>query len=341
MRLFYHPESDSLFWSGEWPSDGLCEDVTDEVKLRRAARDRGIKEPPMITVSAVEKAAAQTIRGCGTICKDEPQRVAFYKELPADSTPLQVAQAFAGVRSGGLAGAIQTSYKKWDRKPADFYPTPFDVTHSLLPLVQTLADSVILDERPFRIWEPCCGDLDMTRVLQHAGYEVTSTDIRDTGVIPFGEGFGGFDFLNDDPVEKFGWEPQPDMIVMNPPFNLAAEFIERALRYTPNVACLMKIDYWNAVSRLPLWQRNIPQFFLPLTWRPAFLKAERGNSPLMNCAWCVWTEHRDTPDMCVIEPMRKLVYPGYQGPGLRTAMSRLVQAIDDLTEVTSRVSTNA
>lgn len=291
MRLYYHPESDSLFWSDEWPNDGTCDDVTDEKRFRQVARDRGIKEPEKITVVIDAKATS----------------------------------------TGGLAGAIQASYKKWDRKPADFYPTPFDVTQSLLPLIQKIAETRDAT-RPFRIWEPCCGDLDMTRVLQFAGYEVTSTDIRDTGVIPFGEGFGGFDFLNDDPVLNCGWEPDPDMIVMNPPFNLAAEFIEKALSYTPNVACLMKIDYWNAVSRLPLWQRRMPQFFLPLTWRPAFLKAERGNSPLMNCAWCVWTE-RGEEDLCAIEPMRKIAYPGYQGPGLRTAMSRLVQSIDDLMEV--------
>lgn len=232
----------------------------------------------------------------------------------------------------GLAGAIQKSYVGWERKPSDFYPTPFDVSESLIPLL----DRLLLPGA--KVWEPCAGDLDMTRVLQWHGYEVTSTDIRDTGVIPFGEGFGGFDFLNDDPVEKWGWEPNPDMIFMNPPFSLAQEFIAKALTYTPNVACLMKIDYWNAISRLPLWEKHIPAFYLPLTWRPAFLKAERGNSPLMNCAWCVWIDPalRDLgTDVCVIEPMRKIAYPGYQGPGLRTGMSRLAQAIDDLMEVIS------
>ena len=48
MRLYYHPESDSLFWD-EFASDPLCEDVTDEPKFREAARVRGMNEPEVIS----------------------------------------------------------------------------------------------------------------------------------------------------------------------------------------------------------------------------------------------------------------------------------------------------
>lgn len=305
MRLYYHPESDSLFWSDEWPQDGLCEDVTDLAGYQDAATRRGIKCPDKITpvIDVTAKAAEQATRGCGTVRKDD---------LPAQST-------------GGLAGAIQASYKKWERKPSDFYPTPYEGTESLMPVVNTLL------EPGAKIWEPCCGDLDMTRVLEWHGYEVTSTDLRHTG-----QGIGGIDFLNDNMEEAYGWLPDPDMIVMNPPFSLALEFIEKALSYTPNVACLVKIDYWNAISRLPLFEKHRPTFFLPLTWRLAFLKKERGNSPLMNCAWVVWTEQNEFGDVCIFEPMRKLLYPGYNGDGLRKCLAVLGQEIDALTGVISR-----
>jgi hypothetical protein len=280
VRLYYHPESDALFWD-EFCPDPFCEDVTDEAKFQDAAAARGLK-------------------------------------CPGPVTPV--------VEAKGMAGAIQKSYKKWERKPSDFYPTPFDGTESIMPVVNTLL------EPGAHIWEPCSGDLHMSRVLEWHGYEVTSTELRDTG-----QGATGIDFLRDDMQEKLGWNPADDidMIVMNPPFSLAAEFIEKALSYTPNVACLVKIDYWNAISRLPLWQKHVPAFFLPLTFRLAFLKAERGNSPLMNCAWVVWTadEHRDLgTDICVAEPLRKLVYPGYQGDGLRTSLAKFGQAVDGLTE---------
>jgi hypothetical protein len=304
VRLYYHPESDSLFWD-EFASDPLCEDVTDEQRFQDAAALRGIKCHGKIStvIDAHAQAAALTVRGCGTIWKDEPR---------------------------GLASAIQKSYKAWERKPSDFYPTPYDGTESLIPLIERIRLHVAGPIRPFKVWEPCSGDLDMTRVLEWHAYEVTSTELRDTG-----QGITGFDFLRDDPTEKWGWIPDPDMIVMNPPFSLAAEFILKALSYTPNVACLVKIDYWNAISRLPLWEKHIPAFFLPLTFRLAFLKAERGNSPLMNCAWVVWTadEFRDLgTDICVTEPLRKRVYPGYQGDGIRKSLAVFGQAVDELTE---------
>lgn len=226
------------------------------------------------------------------------------------------------VTSGGIAGAIMKGYQRWERKPSDLYPTPYDVTESIMPAIQTLV------QPGGQIWEPCSGDMDMVRVLEWHGFDVTATDLRETG-----QGIGGFDFLNDDPEEKWGWIPEPDMIVMNPPFSLAEEFIRRALQYTPNVACLMKIDYWNAVKRTALWRENMPKLYLPLTWRPAFLAKERGKNPLMNCAWCIWADSDE--NYCAIEPLIKRKYPGYQHDGIRTSLAKLGQAVDALTEVIS------
>ncbi len=299
MRLYHHADSDSIFWD-HFNADPGCDDVTDFAAFQDAAAARGIICPgPISPVVDANILNSQSMEG---------------RIIP----DADVARVIAPL-TGGMAGAIQSSYKNWERKPSDFYPTPFDVTESLMPVIDTLLGPGA------KIWEPCCGDLDMSRVLEWHGYEVTSTDLRDTG-----QGIGGMDFLNGDMEKEFGWLPDPDMIVMNPPFSLAAEFIKKALSYTPNVACLMKIDYWNAISRLPLWDANRPKLFLPLTWRPAFLAKERGNSPLMNCAWCVWTESDE--DYCVAEPIKKIKYPGYHGNGLRTSLAKLGQAVDDLTE---------
>jgi hypothetical protein len=294
MRLYYHPESDSLFWA-DFCDDPFCDDVTDEAKFQDAAADRGIFCPGPIS-KVIEQ---------GKIIPDE-----------------DVARVIAPL-TGGLAGAIQASHKKWERKPSDFYPTPYEGTESLMPVVKLMVPE------GGKIWEPCCGDMDMTRVLEWHGFEVTSTDLRDTG-----QGISGIDFLTDDPETKLGWIPDPDMIVMNPPFSLAYEFIVKALSYTPNVACLLKIDYWNAISRYELFQTKRPLFVFPLTWRLAFLKSERGNSPLMNCMWVVWADEtfNDVGDKCIFEPMKKIAYPGYNSDGVRTKLAKLGQAVDDLAQ---------
>jgi len=68
----------------------------------------------------------------------------------------------------------------YDRQVHDFYPTPDWVTAALLKHV-TLRNPV---------WEPCCGDGAMARVLERAGHKVVATDLVDRGF-----GRGGVDFF--------------------------------------------------------------------------------------------------------------------------------------------------
>jgi hypothetical protein len=68
----------------------------------------------------------------------------------------------------------------YNREVHDFYPTPDWVTAALLKQV-TLHDAV---------WEPCCGDGAMARVLERAGHKVVATDLVDRGF-----GRGGVDFF--------------------------------------------------------------------------------------------------------------------------------------------------
>lgn len=295
MRLWYHPESDALFYDVEWPGQE-CEDVTDVPKFRKAAKDRGIRVPEVTS---------------------EPMTSITFANKPATT----------------LATAIVQSYKKWERKPADLYPTPVDGTESVIPALKVLAEYA----GGMRVWEPACGDGRLARVLEHHGFQVDATDLR-----PY-SGYGnvrctrdtisgGFDFLNDDPVRKWGWEPKPDLIVTNPPFSLAEQFIKKALTYTPNVAMLLKQSYWNAASRLPFFHEHRPAFVLPLTFRLAFLEEERGKSPIMDCCWVIWSQENTPEDPCVFEPIMRRRYPGYAKKGVLSATEILEGEIAALIE---------
>ena len=86
----------------------------------------------------------------------------------------------------------------YEREPEDFYPTPAWVTESLLKKVKLRGP----------IWEPCCGDGAMARVMEKAGQKVVATDLVDRGF-----GRGGVDF--------FTCEEMPEgcrAIVTNPPY---------------------------------------------------------------------------------------------------------------------------
>lgn len=294
MRLYYHPESDSLFWD-EFCADGLCEDVTDIAKFQDAAAARGIKCPGPIT-------------------------------------------EVISVPAKGFANAIVASYKKWERKPADLYPTPVDGTESLIPVLKAMKRP---DGTPIkRIWEPACGDGRLARVLEWHGFEVVASDIREYP----GYGVGGLDFLNDDPAEKWGWDlGEIDAIITNPPFSLAEEFIRKSLSITPNVAMLLKQTFWNVGGRSRgLWFDHMPDLELKLTWRLAFLESERGKSPLMDCMWNVWngdntamSKHsadRTVSKQCVTEPLPRIKYQGYDKTGVRSSVEILEGAMDELTK---------
>ncbi len=171
-----------------------------------------------------------------------------------------------------LAAAIIGSTQKWERKPADFYPTPPDVT---VALVRAIAGKL---PAASRVLEPACGDGAMARVLCASGYQVDAHDLREDS----GYGRGGVDFLATDLDRPY------DAIITNPPFNVAAAFIERSVPNARIVAMLLKSQYWHAARRQALFVKHPPSQILPLTWRPSFLEAERGKSPLMDVLWTVW-----------------------------------------------------
>ena len=184
-------------------------------------------------------------------------------------------------KTGGIAGAIAASMAKWARKPADLYPTPVDCTYSLIPHIADLL--------PYgsRVLEPACADGQLSKALEKYGYKVHSYDLRPDVLY----GRGGVDFLSD--TELFDIDGGYDAVITNPPFVIADAFIRRSLEIAPVVVMLLKAQYWNTANRKQLFRDTKPIRELNLTWRPAFLEAERGKSPLMDCMWVVWQRGHD------------------------------------------------
>jgi hypothetical protein len=182
-----------------------------------------------------------------------------------------------------MTAALANGGDATNRRALDFYPTPPDVTRSLLGFLAL---------QPCTIWEPACGDGAMARVLAGDGHTVLSTDIRHTG---FGQ--GDVDFLTASPLEC-------DAVITNPPFAASEQFIRKALATAPLVAMLLKSQYWHAQKRHALFTEHPPAWVLPLTWRPDFLDGERGGSPTMDCIWTVWQRgDRDTKYRPLAKPV--------------------------------------
>lgn len=170
-----------------------------------------------------------------------------------------------------LSVAIAGGGDQSKRRELDFYPTPPEVTVALMEFLRST-----LRRKVKTVWEPACGDGAMSKVIESYGLDVFSTDLREGS----GYGAGGLDFLAHHNIGA-------DMIITNPPFNKAEEFIRKAVSYSPVVAMVLKSQYWHAKKRVDLFNECPPSYILPLTWRPDFLG---GGNPTMDCMWVVWIE---------------------------------------------------
>lgn len=124
----------------------------------------------------------------------------------------------------------------YERKERDLYETPEWVTMALMPHLPT-TDCVV--------WEPAAGGGKMSSALSKIGFDVTASDID-----------SGHDFLERGCPRPFR------AIITNPPYELATEFIQRALSLVPCngfVAMLLRTDFDHAKTRANLFA-NSPSF---------------------------------------------------------------------------------
>jgi methylase of polypeptide subunit release factors len=180
------------------------------------------------------------------------------------------------------------------RKERDLYETPEWVTEALVPHIP---------RRIGTIWEPACGSGRMCRVLERCLHpaEVWGCDIEPEG------DYICADFLGDTPRVPVD---HVDAIITNPPYDLATEFVEQALRRTEHlgafVAMLLRTDFDHAKSRTHLF-RDCPAFSkkLVLMKRIVWFVEDDGKpkaSPSFNHAWYVWDWKHEGPPTIAYGP---------------------------------------
>jgi hypothetical protein len=156
------------------------------------------------------------------------------------------------------------------RSERDFYATPPDATRALFEY---------LELPPTVIWEPACGDGRICKVAEEFGHDFIASDIQ----TDFGD---TADFLTTP-------QKQSDVLITNPPFYLAADFINHARGLGVGLfAFLLKSQFWHAKKRLPLFRDTRPSHILALSFRLDFDFGKKGGSPVMECLWTVWDNSR-------------------------------------------------
>ena len=136
------------------------------------------------------------------------------------------------------------------RQDVDFYATPPKALEMLLDhsstWLQSMLDSCqrgyngniqLIKNKKFRtflnqIWECACGTGNLYKVLEERDFWVVGTDITDHGCdIIKHKGMLHKDFLQQ--TSTFCWDYNISVILTNPPFRYATEFIKHALDILP------------------------------------------------------------------------------------------------------------
>jgi hypothetical protein len=166
----------------------------------------------------------------------------------------------------------------------DLFQTPPWATRALIKHVLTTNDHI----HNRTVLEPACGLGHMSEVLKESFRKVWATDVHDYGkhqnfVASFvGE---GLDVLYASP-KSFGW------VITNPPFNLAAEFAERALTITVDgVALLVRTTWLESKDRYErLFRDNPPDTVALFCERVPMVKGrwDPEASTATSYAWVVW-----------------------------------------------------
>lgn len=134
------------------------------------------------------------------------------------------------------------------------------------------------------VWDPACGGGNIVKSALSCGIEATGSDIADRG-------FGGVqDFL--DPEFKFVGVTN---IVSNPPFELADQFVARALQVAQHTVAMLLPAVWHCGDKRSRWLATTPlRKVLILTPRPSMppgsviAAGEKAGGGTKDFAWFIW-----------------------------------------------------
>ena len=184
---------------------------------------------------------------------------------------------------------------KAPRKELDFYPTPPWVTRLILDHV--MPDPVPAQGRTLSVLEPAAGEGHILEVVRERApwAELNGIELDPLRAatcrerLNIGESIVDGSFLDASTRFRSAW--QPDLVITNPPFDLAIEFVKMALSvFLPKttIAMLMRLAFLETEARADLMATNCPDVYV-LATRPSFVKgAGKTQSDSAAYAWFVW-----------------------------------------------------
>lgn len=166
------------------------------------------------------------------------------------------------------------------RSPSDNYGTPLWCVHRALEAID-LPDGRWVD--------PCAGTgniIQAVRMLrpevQWKSYEVRPECLEPLVNIDSNPTIVDFTSVN--------LRPRPcQVVIMNPPYRHAQEFIEKSLQFADHVVVLLRLNYLGSQVRNTFMRNDCPDVYV-LPNRPTF--SADGRTDSIEYAWMVWKKHQ-------------------------------------------------
>ncbi len=175
------------------------------------------------------------------------------------------------------------------RKTCDFYPTPIEVVDNFLT-------NFPLEQRGNKVLEPSagCGNVCKSVKRYYPNKSITAVEIRaieeDTLNRCADHVIIG-DFLQSDISSKY------DIIVGNPPYSKAIDFIKKSLGLLEEngvLIFLLRTAFLESRSRYDFWQENPLSGLYTLSKRPSFTGK---GTDATSYSWFVWD--KKTKNQCI------------------------------------------
>ena len=163
-----------------------------------------------------------------------------------------------------------------EREINDFYATPTEEVFNILQHEEMIGT----------ILEPCCGMGHMVKgILRHK----LDNNIIATDLIDYGYGDGGLDYLS----ENYPYTKDIGTIIINPPFKLIEEFVNKSIEIaTDKVILFARNQFVESQSRYEnIFMNNPPSRIYQYVDRVACAKGgdfNRKMSSNMAFSWFIW-----------------------------------------------------
>lgn len=173
------------------------------------------------------------------------------------------------------------------RNEADFYATPLETVYTLLDNYEIIyPEDVIL--------EPGAGSGNIIRALRERGYKnhIDAVELRVEeycNLSNYADQVLIYDYLS--PLINTNGRKY-DVIIGNPPYSLAQEFIDKSLELLApggRLIFLLRTNFLESKKRFEWWQDKLPNGLYVLHSRPSFTGK---GTDATSYAWFVWEKSR-------------------------------------------------